>query len=63
MAKVPEDRRTKVKHLKTKQVGAIAKVLTTNYCSVQFRKGGFYTVCLMDDLEPVDEDEFARKFK
>lgn len=57
-----EDRRLKVKD-KQGRVGAVAATISREYCTVQFVKDGYYKVCKIDDLEPVSEDEFKRKFR
>lgn len=56
-----EDKRTKVIHILTGRVGAIERIITKNYCTVQFQRGGYYEMCKLEDLEPVDEAEFKGK--
>lgn len=56
------DTRMKIRHPKL-GVGAVERMLTDDYCSVQFHPNGYYVVCKIDDLEPIDEDEFRRRFK
>ena len=56
------DNRMKVRH-PDGRIGAVERVLTSDYCSVQFRRDGYYEVCKIDDLIPIDEDEFRRKFR
>ncbi len=60
--KVGVDRRLKVKD-KSGHVGAVEKMLTKKFCSVQFRKGGYYVIKAIDDLTPIAEEEFVRKFR
>lgn len=57
-----EDRRMKVR-AQDGRIGAVEKILSEKYCSVQFKRNGFYVVCLVDDLEPITEEEFTRRFK
>lgn len=59
---IGEDRRLKVR-AKDGRIGAVEKILTKDYCSVQFRRDGYYVVCKIDDLEPILEEEFKRRFK
>ena len=57
-----EDRRLKVRH-KDGRIGAVEKIISKKYCSVQFHRDGYYVLCLIDDLEPIEEELFKRKFR
>ena len=43
-------------------VGAVEK-MWGKYCSVQYEKDGYYRLCEIDDLEPISEEEFTRKWR
>ena len=60
--KTASDTRLKVRALNG-LVGAVEKVISDAYCTVQFHKGGYYVVCKIDDLTPITEEEFTRKWK
>ena len=57
-----EDPRLKVRD-KLGRVGVVAKVISTAYCTVQFKRDGYYVVCKVDDLHPITEEEFKRRFR
>ena len=55
------DNRLKVRH-KDGRVGVVEKMLTRDYCSVQFIRDGYYVVCKEADLDPISEQEFIKHF-
>jgi len=57
----PKDARMKVRHPEG-WVGAVEK-MWGKYCSVQYEKDGYYRLCEIDDLEPISEEEFTRKWR
>ena len=54
-----EDRRLKVKY--HGRVGAVEKMLSSTYCTVQFPGSDYYVLCAIDDLTPIEEEEYKRK--
>lgn len=42
------------------QVAAVEKMWTRTHCSVQLKGHTYYTVVVLDDLEPITEDEYRR---
>jgi hypothetical protein len=59
--KVGEDRRLKV--LYHGRAGAVEKMLSKAYCTVQFPGSDYYVLCAIDDLTPISEEEYRRKVR
>ncbi len=54
-----EDRRLKVKY--NGRVGAVEKLLSGTYCTVQFPGSEYYVLCAIDDLIPIEEEEYNKR--
>lgn len=52
---MPPDDRLKVRH-PDGRVGYVEKIITSNMCTVQFVRGGYYVVCDINELEPVGDN-------
>jgi hypothetical protein len=42
------------------RVATMMKILTAAYCSVQMKGEDYYKLRKMEDLTPIDEDEYRR---